>query len=187
MTSKLVVVSVQRSNLLGKELLVAIKEGDECAFELFYRMERNNLVHFIGSYAIDRQQAEDIAQESLLKIWETKEHLNVDGNIRALTFTIARNKALDFLRAKTDMESLDACAYLEDESLDAQINALDLARLIEKTFDKLPEKTRNTFLMSRREGLSNSEIARKERVSVKAVEYRISQALKNFKKIKESF
>ncbi|MBQ0043702.1 MAG: RNA polymerase sigma-70 factor, partial [Bacteroidales bacterium] len=50
-----------------------------------------------------------------------------------------------------------------------------------------PEKTRNTFLMSRRDGLSNREIARKEKVSVKAIEYRISQALKNFRKIKESF
>lgn len=180
-------VSVQKSNLLGKELLVAIKEGDECAFELFYRMERNNLVHFVSNYAISKEQSEDIAQESLLKIWETKDNLNVDGNVRALVFTIARNKALDYLRTKSDTESLDACAYLEDESLDAQINALDLARLIEKTFDQLPEKTRNTFLMSRREGLSNMEIAKREHVSVKAIEYRISQALKNFRKIKESF
>lgn len=178
---------VSRSEAIGKELLEAIREGDECAFEIFFRMERNNLVHFISHYAIETEQAEDIAQDTLIKIWETREHLNVNGNLRALAFTIARNKTLDFLRSRTDMESLDACAYLEDESLDAQINALELSRLIERTFDSLPEKIRGTFLLSREKGLTNRQIADREHISVKAIEYRISTALRSFRKIKESF
>jgi len=173
--------------ILGKEILEAIREGDECAFEVFYRMERNNLVHFISHYAVLLPQAEDIAQDTLLKIWETRETLNPSGNLRALTYTIARNRTLDYLRKKTDTLSLDACAYLEDDSLDAQINALDLARLIEKTFDSLPEKIRGTFILSRQAGLTNREIAEKEHISVKTIEYRISAALKSFRKIKESF
>lgn len=171
---------------IGKELLVAIKDGDTSAFEAFYRMERNNLVHFVSQYSVPAATAEDIAQETLMKIWETRSRLDAEGNLRALTFTIARNKTLDYLRTRVDSTSLDACSNLEDESLDSLINALDLTSLVVKTFESLPAKTRITFLMSRHKGLTYREIARKEKISTKAVEHRISSALKSLKKIKES-
>ena len=185
--TEVVVYSSPSSYSIVKELLVGIKEGDESAFEVFYQMEHNNILHFVSHYAVPQDQAEDIAQETLLKIWETREHLNINGNLRALAYTIARNRTLDYLRSKTDVESLDACAYLEDDSMDSQINALDLERLVRNTFAKLPEKTRNTFLFSRRDGLTNAQIAENEHVSIKAIEYRISNALRSLRKIKESF
>ena len=58
-----------------------------------------------------------------------------------------------------------------------------LASLLGKTFSSLPEKLRDTFLQSRYEGLTNKEIAIKEKISIKAIEYRISAVLRSFKKI----
>ncbi|MCF0172234.1 MAG: RNA polymerase sigma-70 factor [Bacteroidales bacterium] len=167
----------------GYDFVVALSRGSHRAFEAFYRMEYNNLVHFAQSYLGNRQEAEDIAQESLLKIWERRQTLNPLGNLRALTFTIARNAALDILRKRSDNASLEACRHLEDNSLTECIDALDLGRLISETFDQLPPKLQKTFRLNRSEGLSYKEIARMESVSVKTVEYRISTVLKNFKRV----
>ena len=166
---------------------MAISEGDSCAFEAFYRMEYNNLLHFARSYTKEESVSEDIAQETLMRVWQTRENLNPDGNIRALAFTIAKNLSLDYLRKRNDNISIDSCIYLEDNSLDVLINTLDLERLVEKTFLNLPEKIRRTFFMSRHKGLTNKEIAERENVTVKAVEYRITTALKVFKKLGKSF
>ncbi|MCF0177423.1 MAG: sigma-70 family RNA polymerase sigma factor [Bacteroidales bacterium] len=167
---------------ISRELVVAICEGNQSAFEAFYMMEYNNLLHFANAYIKDDKVAEDIAQETLIKLWQTRENLNPDGNIRALAFTIAKNMSLDFLRKKNDAMSLDACLYLEDNSLDVMINTLDLDKLVKKTFMSLPEKVRQTFLLSRHNRLTNKDIAEREHVSIKAIEYRISSALKVFRK-----
>ena len=174
------------SNTLVNHLLEGIREGDQACFEVFYRMERNNLVHFINSYVKDRSRSEDIAQDALLRLWERRRSLNDGGNVRALGVTTARNLAVDYLRRKTDAESLEACLCLEDESVDGLIEALDLASLLGKTFSSLPEKLRETFIQSRAGGLTNREIALNEKVSIKAIEYRISAVLRSFKKITNS-
>ena len=44
-----------------------IRNGDEKAFEMFYRLEFNNLVHFITSYTSDRERSRDLAQEVLCR------------------------------------------------------------------------------------------------------------------------
>ena len=43
-----------------------IRNGDRKAFEMFYRLEFNNLVHFIASYTSDRERAMDLAQDVLI-------------------------------------------------------------------------------------------------------------------------
>ena len=166
-------------------LTKAIGEGNRYAFEAFYRMEHDNLVHFVSGYSRDKSLAEDIVQDTFLRIWQRRFTLDPDGNPRALAFTIARNLILDTLRSRKDTVSIEACRCLEDSSLDSLIEALDLAALIGKTIDKLPAKIRRTFLLSRESGLRNKEIAEKEKVSVKAVEYRISTALKKLYPIKK--
>ena len=165
-----------------------IRGGDESAFELFYRMEFLNLVHFAGSYLRDGEKARDIAQDSLLTLWEHRQTLRGEGNIRALVFTIARNRTLNLLRteklfSRASEVSEEALLMLEDASVEEEIMALDLADLLRREWALLPEKIKATFFLSRHEGLKNKEISHKEGITEKAVEYRIGKALKYFKRI----
>lgn len=173
---------ISSSEYIVQNLLLGIRDGDEAAFEVFYRMEHNNLVHFVASYVKDTQTAEDITQESLLKVWENRGALDPRRNLRAFTFTIARNRTLDYLRTYKPHASLEECEALCDPALDGLIETLDLERLVEKTYLALPPKVRDTFLRSRREGLRNREIAMEEGISEKAVEHRIGKALKAVRK-----
>ncbi len=152
-------------------------------------MEFLNLVHFADSYLHDGERARDIAQETLLALWENRHRLQPERNIRSFVFTIARNRTLNELRrrkllAPTGMED-EALELLEDHSLEERIDALDLATLIEKVWNKLPKDIGKTFSMSREEGLRNREIAAREGVSEKTVEYRIRVALNRFRELFE--
>lgn len=167
------------------ELVNKIRSGNHDAFELFYRMEYLNLVHFADSYLNNKDKARDIAQETMLSLWENRHGLDPEKNIRALVFTIARNKTLNEIRQNkvlfSSEEADNALALLLDASVEENINALDLSRLIQKEWDMLPQKARETFSMSRDEGLKNREIAEREGVSEKTVEYRMKTALDRFR------
>ena len=169
------------------ELVERIRKGNHAAFELFYRMEFLNLVHFADSYLHDKERARDIAQETLLTLWENRQRLQPERNIRSFVFTIARNKTLNELRhrkllAPTGLED-EALDLLGDHSVEEQIDALDLTVLIRKVWEKLPKDIGRTFSMSREEGLRNREIAAREGISEKAVEYRIRVALGRFREL----
>lgn len=77
-----------------------IRNGDGKAFEMFYRLEYNNLVHFITSYICDSEKARDLAQDVLCTVWEKRYSIRPDSNLRAWVFTIARNRTLNFLKEK---------------------------------------------------------------------------------------
>lgn len=175
------------SSKAAPELARRIRQGDAAAFEILYRMEYLNLVHFSDSYLKDPEKAKDVSQESLLTLWEHRAFLDPEKNVRAFLYTIARNKTLDELylrrrRSRSPEETENALSLLEDNAVEDYINRLDLGVLINRIWQSLPSKIGRTFAMSREEGLRNKEIARQEGISEKAVEYRMKVALRHFRK-----
>lgn len=162
--------------------------GEERAFELFFLMEFNNVVYFLTSYVKDESAAKDIAQESFIAMWHKRKGLRYDCNIRGYLYTIARNKALNFIRDnklnkpsdKRKEYMLDYYALLH-ESVTSEIDALTLEKLIGKTYSDLPERMKKLFYMNRELGLTYREIAEKEKIPVKAVEYQIRKVLNIFR------
>ena len=168
----------------SEHILLGIREGDHRVYELFYRMEFLNLVHFVNAYLQDQERSRDISQETLLALWENRALLTPGRNLRAFVFTIAKNKTLNELRSRKHLapalqESLE---LLEDRSVEEYIEALDLNKLIAKVWDSFPENMRQTFL-DRQEGLKNREIAAREGVSEKTVEYRLKAVRERFRAI----
>ena len=75
---------------------------------------------------------------------------------------------------------LDYYALLH-ESVTSEIDALTLEKLIGKTYSDLPERMKKLFYMNRELGLTYREIAEKEKIPVKAVEYQIRKVLNIFR------
>ena len=169
------------------ELALAIKEGSNDVFWSVYRAEYDNLLHFVSSYTHNRQDAEDLVQETMIAIWDNREALDPARNFRSYLYTTARNKALNYLRDNAkrmkgsslqESEALINSLALSSSSVEEQISALDLEDFIERIYLSLPEKVVNTFRMSRQEGLTYNEIAEKLGITTKVVEYHISITLK---------
>lgn len=172
------------------EITLAIKAGSEDMFKSVYRAEYNNLVHFIVNYTHNRQDAEDIVQETMLSVWNGREILDPERNFRSYLYTIARNKALNYLRDNAkhirntslqDEDYLVNSLALSSHSVEEEINALELQEFLDRIYLSLPEKVVRTFRMSRQDGMTYNEIAEQLGITPKVVEYHISIALKSLR------
>ncbi len=178
------------ADLLREKIIEAIRAGDENVFEMFFKLEYNKVVFFVNQFLKDYSLSKDVAQESFISLWNSRETLNPNLNVRAYLFIIARNKSLNLLRNKlyavSDPQEKRLINLhiltLESDHIESKIDSLELERLIERTYSLLPEQIRKTFIMSRKEGLSYEEIALKRGITVKSVEYQISVALKVFRR-----
>jgi RNA polymerase sigma-70 factor, ECF subfamily len=165
-------------------LLARLRAGDESAFDVVFRSYYGGLVGLAESLLRSREQAEDIAQDVLLELWRRRESLVLTDSLRSYLLRAVRNRAFNELRrvkiAKRkeplvrDDEETPALGVLrlEDEELDAAIAG---------AVDALPGPLRETFVMSRRDGLKYQEIASRLGVSVKTVEARMGKALKELR------
>jgi len=174
---------------LNINFISEIKSGNRDVFQLFYRAEFCNIVYFINKYIYDSDSAKDIAQESFISLWNYREKLDDQKSIRALIYTIAKNKALNYLRSNfiqnnspINEELLINYNSLASDYVSNNIESLELNDIISKIYESLPPKYKESFLLSRKAGLTYEQIAERKGVSVKAVEYHISQALKIIRK-----
>ena len=125
-----------------------------------------------------------------VKLWKKQEQNCQINNLTGYLFKMTRNACLDFLRTKKDKLAIET-------NLEQRQNLLNLYALsnesasviIEKELHKqidigiaqLPEKCRQVFVQSRKDGLKHKEIAEKLNISTKTVENHISKALKHLK------
>jgi RNA polymerase sigma-70 factor, Bacteroides expansion family 1 len=176
------------TKLIGKEILISLKAGNAKAFEEVFKCWYEPLVHFTNEYLSDFESSRNIAQNIFLKLWEKRELIDPDSNIRAYLYVAARNACLSHLRhqkientffekSQKKLERLqlnyDALEELRIENIDFQ----NLENKIQETIESLPPRCKEVFILSRFENLKNKEIAMKLDISVKAVEANITRAL----------
>lgn len=151
-------------------------------FEALFRYNFRPLCLYALHYLGDADAAEDTVQECFMTLWEKLEHETVVDNRRAYLYMTVRNRCLDELRKKgvrTEfLRPYDTYGIIDDD--DAQERSQTEARLW-TAIDSLPEKCREVFILSKRDGLKYEEIAEELGLSVNTVRNQISKALKVLK------
>jgi RNA polymerase sigma-70 factor (ECF subfamily) len=167
----------------------AIKASDTEAYEVLFKAEYENVKHFIRHYVHDGAESEDLAQETFATLWTNRDRIDPTRNIRSFLFTIARNKALNhlnMLRTRLTDPLEKGYVALSIESLNSEhilsrIDAMDMKRIIDMVYERMPELTRKIFVMNRDEGMTYEEIADATGLTPKKVEYNMVKALKQFR------
>ncbi len=129
----------------------------------------------------DPATAEDIVQEIFLKFYDNRREIAVKSSLKGYLKRIAVNAAIDHYRKNHKNIAVDidnAPEVAATDRTDAATGAAELEASIREAIDELPTHCRLVFLLKRKEGLSNKEIAEKLSISVKTVENQTTKAMK---------
>ena len=128
-------------------------------------------------YVGDLDEAKGLVHEVFVSMWEKFDGLPADMNYNSYLYTAVRNRSLNFLRDKKKNVMLENVAERELAETIDPMGTKELETEIEMAIQSLPEKCREVFELSRREGLKYAQIAIKLGISIKTVEAQMSKAL----------
>lgn len=151
------------------------------SIEALYRHESSRLVRFFARRTRHEAEAQDLMHDAFLRL----SHASIEGDPLPYLLRIARNLLVSSVRrdarwrrlvTDTPIDEDRQLASPPEQSLN--LEAEDVKRQYQRVIDQLPEKTRRIYLMHRLGGRTYIEIAQEMDLSVKAIEYHISAALK---------
>ena len=173
---------------LDKENIVSIRLGNEKAFEELIREMYPSVYFYVKNIVKNYEDAEEITQDTFVKLWDKRKLIDEDANIKAYVFVIAKNFALLNLREKkkNPVECFSENLELELKMLASQnpesIILLDETKCkIREAVAGMPDQRKKVFLLSRQFGYTYKEIASQLDISVKTVEKHMGKALQEMR------
>lgn len=167
-------------------LLVNISHGDTKAFESLFMLYFPKFKLFLSGFLDSEAEAEDLAQDIFVKVWQNRYSLGKIENLNAYLYRMAKNTLYTYLNRSFFPEAIPESGYgyiLSTEELEEIIFAKELEELIDVTINKMPPQRKTIFRLSRKQGLSNEEIALQLNISKRTVETHISAALADLRKV----
>ena len=160
-------------------LIKHLKSGNEEAFAYLFDLYNHQLAIYAKSLIKDKSKAEDIIQNVFLKIWQKRDTLNSTFSLKSFLFKSVYNEFIDQYRKNQPMTPLEvkhieSLGNLVSENNDDSTEKL--IKIVTIAINELPLKWKQSFLLSKKEGLTNLEISKYLDVSIKTVESRISKA-----------
>jgi RNA polymerase sigma-70 factor (ECF subfamily) len=146
------------------------------------------LVLFANKFIGDMQVSRDLVQDAFFMLWEKADQLEIKQSPKAYLYQAVKNSCLNYqrhLQIKNTAEAqignkiaeLEQAIYMDTESPYFSLLEKELEEKINEVIERMPEKCKEVFKLSRFENMKNREIAEHLDISVKMVEKHISKAL----------
>lgn len=172
------------SNIVDIETIKALQQGDHDAFECIFIAYYNKVRFFICAYVKSNADAEELAEDLFVNLWENRSRIDTSKSFNAYLHTIARNTAINFLKHKfaydNYVNSIDVNSL--SPTSEEELIAKELGLLIDSVVENMPEQRQNIYILSKKKGLSNEEIAQRLNTTKRNVESQLSLALKEIRK-----
>jgi len=177
-----------QESISEKQLLEKVKAGDNACFEYLYRKYKGKLYNFILSISEkDFYLAEEIVQNTFLRIWEIRKTMNTDESFSSFLYTISKNMFFNEVK-KRAKEVIYQNSLLQQEGystnlVEQEVEYKLLEEEINKLIDLLPPARRQIYKLSRQNFHSNKEIAELLHISENTVESNLYKATNFIKKV----
>ena len=168
----------------NRRLIEKLVTGEEKAYILLLEKYHKQLNAYAVTLTHDQSTAQDIVQNVFLKTWKSRKKLNPEFSIRNFLYkcvyneflnTYQKNKAVVLLNKKYIEYSHEVAVEMDDNMMSRMME------IVNREIKNLPPKCQRVFILSKKEGLSNSEIAEYLDVSIKTVEAQITKAFRILK------
>jgi len=184
-------MSNNEHNFLEQQLLKQLSKGSHDAFAVLFRQYYKDLVLYAGTIIREQVVCEDIVQNLFLKLWKEREQLMIRSSLKSFLITAVRNRCLDHIRHLTIREKHhdDVWAFSQsnDQDTEKYVFYSILNKKLEEALHQLTPACRQVFEMNRFEHLKYHEIASQLQISQRAVEDRMSKALKQLRVLLKDF
>lgn len=157
-------------------LMVLFARGERAAAELLSARLLPRALRHAARVLGDASEAEDVAQEAMLRLWKAAPDWRQDGPAAPATWLhrVVANLTVDRLRGRGRAVGLDPdmAEALPDYGPDSEARMIDADRMaaLDTALSQLPERQRQAVVLRHIEGLSNPEIASVLNIGVEAVE-----------------
>jgi len=163
-------------------VVAAFRNGDQLAFREVFNAWYKPLYYFVNKLIDSKEEAEEIVQNSFIKLFERYALFETAANIKAFLFVTARNNSFDYLRSlKVQKEKQQAFfEAMQDETFfqyEYEIKG-ELVEMVRAAIEELPEECRRIFKMLYYEELSPAEVADILNITVSTVYNQKSRAVK---------
>jgi RNA polymerase sigma-70 factor (ECF subfamily) len=155
--------------------MLSCRDGDEGAFEILYRRYEKPIFSFVYRMVLSAADAEDLCQETFLKVVRAKKKYRKTAKFKTWLFNIALNLCRDRIRRMKFRShlSLDSAAFSQDND-DIRVQqsicdpssdptkraqSIEMKTLVQQAFTKLPQHERTVIILRQYHALKFSEIA----------------------------
>jgi len=175
-----------------KKLLERVKNSNKTAFKDLYYRHQPILFRYVVYRVRERDLAEDIVQETFVRIWNNRSRLDSSKSFFSLIAKVSNNLCYDHFRhQKVKIQHQDRIPGIykkNKKNPETEHELSDLKEAIWSTVNNyLPDKCLEIFLLSRNEGKTNQEIADLLNISKRTVENQLYRALKILRKILKNY
>lgn len=156
------------------------------AFDIIYKKYSRRLYGFVFRYIKQEADTEEVVQEVFMKIWQSRENINIYSSFESFLFTIAHNATVNLLKKRATeqkyVEHVKSLQRIEETyELTDEIQYNELNQKFQDLLNELTPRQKEIFQLSREEGLTNEEIAKKLGISVQTVKNHLVTTLSFFK------
>lgn len=168
------------------QLWSSIQQGDTDAFKQLHDSYYNILFSRILQHIPDRQDAEDILQDTFYTLWQDREKIDIKSSLFSYTYSIMRFKVLRHMQGKQKTrEQNHAWISLfqeEEDSMDVDDSYTDAKwAFLEKNIHQLPMQLKKVYAMHIEKGESLSDVADELDLSKHTVKNYVRDIKKRFR------
>ncbi len=189
MRQNLQILSTESSEVNDKfkfsdeKLILRFQEGDINAYNELVKRYKDRLLNFVFRYFNNVEQAEDVVQDTLIKLYTHASYYKNVAKFSTWIFTIAKNNALTELRKnkrkKTDSLWTDDGKFIDisskEESLESKVQNEIAIDQLNKFLDEIPENFRIAVVLRDFQELSYDEISKILEIPIGTIKSRINR------------
>jgi RNA polymerase sigma-70 factor (ECF subfamily) len=180
--------------LSDDNVVQSVREGNIRIFEILINRYNKKIINFIHKMILDYDEAQSLAQDVFLKVYETIKRYKMQDNFQAFIFTIAKNVTLNYIKKQKRIlwfsgqsnesgnnQFAEERYFRSEETQQAHLESTQQDEMITEALKSLKENQRIALIMKVYLGFSYNKIAEITGWSIPKIETLISRAKNNLK------